>query len=156
MCPTPIRYTSERCEPARHRFSRLPISLTAIAAPELRTRSATAGSSPRTSATCKCNLQLQTRTVDSQRLVVVLHVQGFVHDGDSKIHFLEGGNFRFVHQRQANIVEPFEQAIAAERINGEGIAQAFIVGDGLLFEIDRHAISFVRFSALEKLIDLLV
>ena len=51
---------------------------------------------------------------------------------------------------------PFNRQSRRKGSIGEGIAQTLVVGDDLLFEIDRHAIAFVRFGALEKLVDLLV
>ncbi len=51
---------------------------------------------------------------------------------------------------------PFSRQSRRKGSMVEGIAQTFVVGDDLLLEIDRHAIAFVRFHALEKLVDLIV
>src|SRR5579864_9820358 len=80
---------------------------------------------------------------------VEFDVDGLVHVGRADAGCLEGGDFVCVLQREANVVEAFEETVAAEGIHGEGIAQAAAarqggqVGDDLLFEIDGKAVAVV-------------
>src|SRR5579864_9303044 len=91
-----------------------------------------------------------------RRFVMEFYVDGLVHDWDAQALFLERRDFFFVDERQANVVKTLEQAIAAEGIDGEGTAQAAIVGDDLVFEIDGEAVALVLLRAREKLVHLLV
>ncbi len=65
------------------------------------------------------------------------HVHRFVHFGMAEIFLLERGYMLFVNQRKPDIIEPFQQALAPERIESERIAQAFFVTDNLILEINR-------------------
>ncbi len=89
-------------------------------------------------------------------LLMVLDVEGSVHRGDAEILLLERSYFGLVYESKPDIVETFEQAVAAEGINGEGIPQASVVGDDLLLEINGNAVAFACGGALEKLVNLFV
>src|ERR1700693_6236077 len=61
-----------------------------------------------------------------------------------------------MHQRQPDIVEPFQKVFPAERIDAERISQALLVGNDLLFEVNGDAVALARLRALEKFVDLSV
>ncbi len=105
------------------------------------------GLKPRSCCRIKSELKLrppkehETQSSQRNRLLMVLDIKGRVHRGNVQVLLLKRGDFGLVYERQPDIVEALEQAIAAERIDGEGISQAFVVGYHLLLEIDGHAYS---------------
>ena len=66
-----------------------------------------------------------------------------------------GGDFFFVPERQADVVKPFEQTLAAERVQFERERQAARSGHGTGCQIDRKLHWPVRLLRLEQLLDLL-
>src|SRR5580704_6731409 len=89
-------------------------------------------------------------------LLVVFHVDGIVHHGKLQILTFEACDVLIVDQRQPDVVEPAQKAVAPKRVDRELITQPAIVGDDLLLEINSKAVTLLLFGSLKKLIHLLV
>ena len=81
---------------------------------------------------------------------VALDVQGLVQGSGGGVSFFVGGNFGFVLQGIADIVEAFQQDFLARRGNLEFQNQAVLVGDDLVRQIHGQRIAFFFFRALEE------
>jgi hypothetical protein len=67
-----------------------------------------------------CQMSHLVRTpIASGCFAMEFHVDGLVHHGGADALFLEGGDFVCVDERQADVVEAFQEAIATKRIDGE-------------------------------------
>ena len=64
------------------------------------------------------------------------------------------GDIVFVLERQADVVEAVEQAMAAELFDIERNRQAKVVGERFLFEIGRELVAGMSGSTLEQVVDL--
>ena len=67
--------------------------------------------------------------------------------------FFEGGDFVGVLERQADVVQAVQQAVAAERFDFERQRQAVIVGQSPHFQIDRQLIAWMLGAAAEQIVD---
>ena len=70
--------------------------------------------------------------------------------------FFVGGDFGFVFQGGADVVEALEQDFFARWGDFKFVAQAVIVADGLVWQIDGERVAFLFFGALEEFFDLLL
>jgi hypothetical protein len=82
-------------------------------------------------------------------IVVILHVERSAHYRNAKMRFLVGCDFRFVNESEADIVETFQQAVLAERVDIERIAMAFVVRNGLTLKINCDLVAFLFLQTLE-------
>src|SRR5690606_22978727 len=66
---------------------------------------------------------------------------------------LVGADLVHVLERQADVVQPFEQALLAERVDVEPQRRAVRGGDGLGGEVDRQPVAGRRFGLAEQPVD---
>ena len=69
------------------------------------------------------------------------------------MRLLELGNAIFVSQRQADVVQTVQQAVATERFDFEFLRPTKFIADGACFEIDRKPIGGMLRGAAKQLIN---
>src|ERR1700730_4667818 len=84
---------------------------------------------------------------------VVLDVDGIVHRRGGGVSFFESGDFSFVLEAGADVVETLQQDFFAGRRDVEVVEQAVLVADRLAWQIDRQRVAFFFFRTLEQLFD---
>ena len=67
-----------------------------------------------------------------------------------------GGDFGFVFEGGADVVEALEQDFFARWGDFEFVGQAVVIADGLIREINGERVALFFFYALEELFDLLL
>src|SRR5271154_4081074 len=107
-------------------------------------------------AACTSNLggDHSNRNSKLSRVGVILHVDGVEHRCGGGVGFFISGDVGLVEERGADVVEAFEQDFFARRDDFKFVAEAVIIADRLVGQVDAELVAFFFFGALEEFFDL--